>query len=181
MNGYQVPYPVIISLCLFFTGLCFSQGGVETISWSADRPLQWSDFKGEYFKTQWAAANTVSGIGYEFSTLEKDGRWYLDIKVKCEFFPGKSWYRPALCDSVILRHERLHFDIAELFARKMRRRLAETKFTNDVKAEVKAIYIEILQQLRFYQNKYDRETDFSRDLQQQLLWNRAIAKKLIAD
>ncbi len=180
MNCYKIPSRVIIPLCLLFTEVVFSQGAIEPISWSADRPLQWSDFKGEYFETQWAAANTVSGIGYEFSTFEKDGREYLDIEVKCEFFPSKSWYRPELCDSVILSHERLHFDIAELYARKLRTRLAKTKFTHQVKAEVKAIYSDILKQLRLFQNKYDRETDFSRDLQQQLLWNRAIAKKLVA-
>jgi hypothetical protein len=172
---------LLTSLFVLLSGNLFSQHGEETIPWSADRKLQWSDYRGSYLKTEWAAATTASGIGYELSSVEKDGRWYLDIEVKCEFFPDKSWYRPELCDSITLSHEQLHFDIAELHARKMRKRLAGTQFTENVKEEVKAIYIDILKQLRQFQNKYDHETDFSRDLQQQLLWNRTIAEDLAGE
>lgn len=151
----------------------------EVIPWSAERKLQWSDFKGSYFKTEWAAATTASGISYSFSSYQKDGQWYLDFLVSCEFYPDKSWYQPELCDSVILSHEQLHFDISELFARKMRKRLAESRFTKHVKAEVKAIYKDILHELSNFQNKYDHETNFSRDFEKQVLWNKKIAKALL--
>ena len=167
------------SACLVFlvSTTVFSQEE-EVIPWSADRKLQWSDFKGTFLKTEWAAATTASSISYEFSSYEKDGRLYVDFKVGCEFYPNKSWYRPELCDSLILSHEQLHFDIAELHARKMRKTLAETKFTKNIKEEVKEIYKAIIKELYIYQNKYDRETNFSRDLQKQLVWNQMIAKAL---
>jgi len=150
----------------------------EVIPWSAERKLQWSDFKGTYLKTEWAAATTASGISYSFKTFEKDDQWYLDFKVNCEFFPQKSWYQPKLCDSLILSHEQLHFDIAELHARKMRKRIASTTFTKNVKKEVREIYKDILKELMIFQNKYDRETNFSRDRPKQLLWNKMIAEAL---
>lgn len=166
---------MIVSLSCF----AFAQEE-EVIPWSVDRKLKWSDFKGSYFKTQWAAATTASSISYEFSTFEKDGQLYLDFKVGCEFYPNKSWYRPELCDSIILSHEQLHFDIAELHARKMRKRLAETQFTKNIKDEVKTIYKAIIKELYLFQNKYDHETNYSRDLGKQLIWNRMIAEALVA-
>lgn len=168
----------------FFIGMFFFlltlsiRAQEETIPWSADRKLQWSDFKGDYLKTEWAAATTASSISYKFSTFERGGQLYVDFEIGCEFYPQKSWYRPDLVDSLILSHEQLHFDIAELHARKMKKRLAETQFTTDIKEEVKKIYKEVLKELYVFQNKYDRETNFSRDRQKQLFWNKMIAEAL---
>lgn len=162
---------------IFFTGI-FAQESEEVIPWSADRKLKWSDFKGEYLKTEWAAATTASSISYSFSTYEKNGGWYVDFKVGCEFYPNKSWYRPEMVDSVILSHEQLHFDIAELYARKFKKQLSETQFSTDIKNEVKELYQKVLKELYIYQNKYDRETNFSRDRKQQQYWNAMIADAL---
>ncbi|WP_276165872.1 DUF922 domain-containing protein [Zobellia alginiliquefaciens] len=164
-------------ICLCVVSIASAQKE-EVMLWNADTKLQWSDFKGSYFKTEWAAATTASGISYSFSSFEKEGQLYLDFVVQSEFYPNKSWYRPEICDSVILSHEQLHFDISELYARKFREQLAQTQFTMDAKAEVRTIYKAILRELMNFQNKYDRETNFSRDLHQQLLWNKQIEAAL---
>lgn len=150
----------------------------ETIEWSADYKLTWEDFKGKSPKSDRAAATTASGISYQFSTSALNGEIELDYLVSTFFYPNKSWYQPALCDSLILSHEQLHFDISELYARKMRNRLATTAFTQNVKAEVKQIYKEVLADLEAFQNLYDDQTNFSRDLEQQLLWNKKIHEAL---
>ena len=75
-------------------------------------------------------------------------------------------------------HEQLHFDITEVYARKLRQELAKTKFSKNAKAEVKEIYRNILKELNDFQNKYDSETNFSRDTVQQLIWNKKIKKAL---
>ncbi len=166
--------------CLIFllsSGLVFSQEE-ETIPWSPDRKLQWEDFKGRPFKTAWAAAVTASGISYEFSSTETDGKLELDIEISTHFYPDKSWFQPDLVNEVILSHEQLHFDIAEIFARKMRKKVSRTNFTGNVKAEIKKIYRDILKELNAFQKKYDYETNFSRNIEQQLLWNKKIAELL---
>ncbi len=150
----------------------------DAILWNLERKLTWDDFKGRPFKTAWAAAITASGISYSFSSVQEDGRLTLDITINSYFYPEESWYQPKLCDSLILSHEQLHFDIAELFARSMRKRVAETTFTKDVKAEVKEIYKQILRELGTYQKKYDFETNFSRNTQKQLQWNQEIKEAL---
>jgi len=161
-------------------GTVFSQEE-ETIPWNTDRKLQWEDFKGRPFKTAWAAAVTASGITYEFSSTETDGKLALDIEISTHFYPAESWFQPDLVNGVILSHEQLHFDISELFARKMRKKVAETTFTSNVKAEIKKIYRDILKELSAFQKKYDFETNFSRNIEKQLQWNQEIQKALESD
>lgn len=146
----------------------------ETILWEKDRRLTWEDFKGTPNNNR-AAAITASGLTYRFSTVKKDNQVVrVDFKVSSFFYPQKSWYIPAICDSITLKHEQLHFDITEVFAEKFRKRLAKTTFTNNVKAEVKIIYDEINVALQKFQNKYDLETDFSRNRENQANWNQKI-------
>lgn len=150
----------------------------ETIAWSPENKLTWEDFKGKAPDNDWAAATTASGISYQFSTSGSSGKIELDYLASTFFYPNKSWYQPSLCDSLILSHEQLHFDISELYARKMRKRLASSSFTQDVKAEVKQIYKEVLEELNDFQNLYDDQTNFSRDVEQQLIWNNKIEEAL---
>ncbi len=150
----------------------------ETLEWSPTYKLAWADFKGEAPDHPRAAAITASGITYQFSTLGTGKELELDFKATTYFYPDKSWYQSELCDSLILSHEQLHFDISELFARKMRKRIDSTKFTQNVKAEVRSIYKEILKELNEFQNLYDEQTNFSRDIEQQLIWNKKIVEAL---
>ena len=150
----------------------------ETIAWSPENILTWEDFKGKAPDNDRAAATTASGISYQFSTSGSSGEIELDYLVSTFFYPNKSWYQPSLCDSLILSHEQLHFDISELYARKMRNRLASSSYTENVKAEVKQIYKEVLEELEAFQNLYDDQTNFSRDLEHQLIWNNKIEEAL---
>ncbi|WP_411031722.1 DUF922 domain-containing protein [Spongiimicrobium sp. 3-5] len=150
----------------------------ETISWHADKKLKWSDFKAKPQQRGRIAAVTASGITYKFSSLLGKDKVEIDFTVSTHFYPRKSWYHPELCDAFILAHEQHHFDISELYARKMRRILRETKFTKNVKAEVGAIYRDIIKALDAYQKKYDAETNFSRNADQQRIWNKRIEEAL---
>ena len=166
---------ILILFC--FLGVTDSQD-YETIEWSAERKLTWNDFKGRIPNSDRAAAVTASGISYQFSTTGTNDKMELDYKVNTFFYPNKSWYQPSLCDTLILSHEQLHFDISELYARKMRVRLATETFSQNVKAEVKKIYREVLRELESFQNQYDTETDFSRNIEQQLTWNKKLEEAL---
>ena len=152
----------------------------ETISWNVNAPLTWNDFKGEAPERARAAATTASGITYRFSTnsTQNVDVVEIDFEVSTYFYPNKSWYKPELCDDVILGHEQLHFDISELFARKLRERLKNTRFTKNVKTEIKTIYKDVLEELSDFQDNYDEETNYSRNHEQQLIWNEKIADAL---
>ncbi len=167
----------IVCLCFFgFLGL--GQEIEEGVLWNADKRLSWKDFKGKVPPAAEPAATTASGISYRYSANLIHHEVKLDFEVNAYFYPNESWYKPDVCDNLILSHEQLHFDIAELYARKMRDKLRRTSFSDNVKQEIRDIYRDILTELEDFQDQYDWETGFSRNAAKQLEWNRKIAKAL---
>nr|WP_299341944.1 DUF922 domain-containing protein [Allomuricauda sp.] len=167
-----------IGFLLFFVFFGQAQEIEESIPWSPDLKLTWADFKGKIPPAAVPAATTASGISYRYSANLIHHEVDLDFEVTAFFYPNESWYKPEVCDDLILSHEQLHFDIAELFARKMRRELERTSFSDNVKAEIRRIYKDILQELQDYQERYDWETNFSRNREKQLEWNERVGKAL---
>ena len=150
----------------------------NTIPWGPEVELEWSDFRGKPNTQSIIAAVTASGISYTFNASEMDGYYEVDYEVNTFFYPDKSWYQPKMCDELVLSHEKLHFDITELYARKMRKLMDKTRFTANVRSEIKDIYQLILDELDAFQDRYDNETNFSRNRSAQLQWNEEISKAL---
>ncbi len=150
----------------------------EAVRWTSDFRLNWEDFKGTVPESSAAAATTSSGISYDFSTYYEGNQLKIDVRVFTYFYPSRSWYKPKISNEVTLAHEQLHFDITELYARKMRKQLANTQFSENVKEEVRKIYSANLRQLNDFQNKYDAETNYSRNLPVQNRWFTEIEKAL---
>ncbi|SEM03419.1 protein of unknown function [Maribacter orientalis] len=175
MGFIDKTYLVFSLLILFSVPLVQSQ---EEVEWSTDFRFTWADFKGPAPITSIAAATTASGISYNFSTSYENNELKVEYTVSAYFYPTRSWYKPEVCNDVTLMHEQLHFDITELYARKMSKQLAETKFTENVKEEVLKIYKTTLRQLNDFQNKYDSETNYSRNLIVQERWVNEIETRL---
>jgi hypothetical protein len=152
----------------------------NAILWDPGHRLKWSDFKAEPQENSPVAAITASGISYRFSAMDGGKKMEVDCSINTFFYPESSWYRPELASQNILSHEQLHFDISELFARKMRARVERFSFTSDVKAEMNQIYEQILKELQSFQKRYDEETNFSRKVEKQIEWNNKIAQALQA-
>ena len=169
--------PCLLLLLLFLLTVEVSQEK-DAIPWQPDRKLSWADFKGTPPGGKRVAATTASGISYSYKTMESNGRYKLDYEVTALFYPHQSWYHRELCDSVVLSHEQLHFDISELYARRMRQIMGRRTFGPNVRAEVRKIFKELNGELSEFQDRYDRETDFSRDREAQAFWNDAIARRL---
>ena len=175
MGFIDKTYLVFSLLILFTVSLVQSQ---EEVEWSPNFRFTWADFKGPAPVNSSAAATTASGISYNFSTSYENNELKVEYAVGAYFYPTCSWYKPEVCNDVTLMHEQLHFDITELYARKMSKQLAETKFTENVKEEVRKIYKTTLRQLNDFQNKYDSETNYSRNLIVQERWVNEIETSL---
>lgn len=177
------PFRGLLSMCLLAFLACtlsvYGQEEEQGLPWRADWRLTWEDFQGAVPMGASAAATTASGISYSYQAQwEGKGAVEVVFDIQAHFYPSESWYRPEVCDEHILKHEQLHFDIAEIFARKLRQRLEAKTFTKNIKAEVKQIYQKTVRDLSKFQNQYDRETDFSRNRENQLLWNELIGRML---
>ncbi len=169
--------PSLFLLLILFSGALPQEK--EGIPWVATRKLSWADFRGTPPESRRVAATTASGISYSYRTKGPSGQYRLEFEVTALFYPRQSWYHRELCDSLVLGHEQLHFDITELYARRMRALLERDTFGPDVKAEVRRIFKRLNRELSEFQARYDRETDFSRDREAQARWNAEIAAKLL--
>ena len=144
------------------------------IAWSTARPLVWSDFKGEPDGNSVNAALTSSAISFGYNYNSHDGfTWH----IQCLFDKNRSWVRVK--NDFILAHEQGHFDITEIYARKLQKQLKAYSFNKDrAQKEVSAIYKGIMQEQVDTQNRYDEETDHSRVKDKQLAWLEKIKKEL---
>jgi len=162
--------------CVFLLFLLFQQD--EVMVWDEPRRLNWNDFQDKPDYAREAVAITASGIQYSYSAQLYSDRVEYTTNVEAQFFPKDSWYKREFVNDTILGHEQLHFDLTELYARKLRKEIAYTQFTKDIKKEIKAIYVRVSKALGDAQNQYDAQTDYSRDYPHQKRWEDSIKIEL---
>ena len=79
----------------------------------------------------------------------------------------------------ILSHEQGHFDLAEVYARKLFRKLSEYRFdANNYRKDLKKIYDDVIKEKEAIQNEYDEETRHSILKAKQAEWLKKIAAML---
>jgi len=136
----------------------------DTIEWSYDRPLTWSDFQApaQYNTETVASTNTALGVNFHVRNNK------LEFDIYCHFNKKKSWGRVKT--DYVLQHEQGHFDIAEIYARILYQRLSEYKFSKSYQTELNKIYNSTMEEKSAFQSKYDAETDHSRNKEMQEKW-----------
>jgi lipopolysaccharide export LptBFGC system permease protein LptF len=143
------------------------------IPWSASRKLTWSDFKGTPDSHSSNAALTSSNINIEFGYDDKGFQY----AIKCNFDKNRSWVR--IKNNEVLDHEQGHFDIAEIYARKLNKLMKAYHFNaKTVSADVNQLYETTMKQHRQTQIQYDQETDYSRNRPKQEEWLKKITDDL---
>jgi predicted secreted Zn-dependent protease len=79
-----------------------------------------------------------------------------------------------------LNHEQGHYDITEIFARKMRQELSIKKYRRkNVQVKIEAIMNKYIEKKNECQDKYDIETNHSLNTDSQKKWTEYIRSQLI--
>ena len=169
---------IIATLFILFLSTFSSENDKIRIEWSERDRLSWEDFQGYPQGAADYVASTNSGISFSFSYSERNGKRDLTYTIKSHFYPKLSWYKPELVSEYILKHEQAHFDISELYARILRKKLEEADFSKNVKEEIEIIYEENEEERRTMQNRFDEETDHSKIPEKEYGWRKYIAKQL---
>lgn len=161
-------------LLTLLPAFCFGQASnEETIEWQSSRSLNWTDYKGQPNPNSDAAAQTTTYLGIEYTMAEKGLGW----TIQCLFSSTRSWGKNKT--DFVLKHEQGHFDIAEIFARKLNKQMREYKFDRATyKTDLRTIYTTITSEKEAFQDRYDSETDHSRKKEIQEEWSKKIAKML---
>jgi len=162
---------LILTLFLYSTILTDS----NTFSWTKDRKLVWSDFLGKPDKSNPAAALTYTDIKMNAS-LNND---VINISVENVFNKNLSWSKNKNSAS-LLAHEQLHFDITEVYTRKIRQKMNEIATVETMQnGTINKESSKILREWKLFQNKYDEETKHGILIDKQKEWQLKVEKLLL--
>jgi hypothetical protein len=164
------------------TALAEDMAAERGMPWSATRRLSWSDFQGRPPQTGEEGARTAYGLYYAWSCRGEA----FSFHAVAAFHPLRSWVKPIVVghpgeSGRVLRHEQTHFDITEVFARRMRQRfatLASPCARDD--AELRRLARELVDAEKETQQRYDRETNHGLLTDRQAGWNADVARMLQA-
>ena len=146
----------------------------EFLPWANARPLTWEDFLCEPKLNTDAVALTSTALAISYNMANNK----LNYEITCSFSKVKSW--GLLKTPYILAHEQGHFDITEIYARKLHKELMDYKFNRkNFRQDVNVIYDRIVKQKENLQFAYDGLTDHSRNKTVQKEWLEKIQDLLI--
>ncbi len=165
-----------ISALIFISGLCFAQD-IETeknyIYWSDDYRLLWTDF--DELPKRYSEHAAYSVIGYE-SRFDMNNARYKAV-IRTYFDRNESWSKNWV--GILLSHEQGHFDLAELYGRKFRKRVKEAMEADNISVEkFKRMSDEAIKLLEEAQHEYDVDTNYSMDFRSQKKWIERIQHEL---
>lgn len=145
------------------------------IIWSKTRKLIWKDFQGKPDSLSEFKAITSSRIESK-SIVFKDE--IIEYDFVCFFVKSKSWTKSNT--NTLLKHEQLHFDIAELATRKLRKKFLEYKYVSkeSIKQIVNQYFDEAVLDRRKTNSLYDKETNHGTIETKQKEWETKIANEL---
>ncbi|MBK7128042.1 MAG: DUF922 domain-containing protein [Crocinitomicaceae bacterium] len=140
-----------------------------------ERQVSWDDFKGKVPSSSPYEAITWSAIRFSYGGIGDE----LNITVETIFDPKQSWKTKNVNDH-ILNHEQRHFDITEVFARILRKDLLEKNFSKyeTLDDEISKLFQTNFDDCEKMQDKYDAETDHSKNKEIQTTWDQKISHML---
>lgn len=170
---------ILIAFCLsfFFSKIVQAQNEKETIEWIEDKKLTWEDFQGKI------PNNGVDNfLAMNFGKLEFDMEYIssniIKVSVRNVFDKTLSWSKSK--NQSLLKHEQLHSDIREVYARKIRKDVSN--YTYNTVRELNLYLEEVFFKWDSISNKteglYDEETNHSENEKKQEEWNLKIAQQL---
>lgn len=147
----------IFLLFLFVLPICVEAqiNRNQLIYWSRERKLQWSDFRyREPLSIYTAGASTAISVSVD--PYEEDHLPNYEIRFR--FNRGLSWTNDSISHE-LLRHEQYHFDIYELYARRIRAKILDLREEGITEKEAYTSEItRLLEECRLFQEEYDKQT-----------------------
>ncbi len=150
---------------------------IAKVLWQENKPLTKQHFKGPVDTKSKFMSNTNTTLNIRI--IKQRG---VTAEVTNYFDPAKSWIKPNATNE-ILKHEQLHFDITEIYARELRKRIKHLqKNTSDadvLNMEIKFAFKQYARLMEKEQTRYDSETNHSIIIDMQKKWSDSVAIRLI--
>ena len=147
----------------------------DTLYWSSGYKLTSKDFLAKPDTTASYPSISTCGIKY-IGHAHKNA---VQTEAYGIMIRHKSWAVISEDDSLWLIHERVNFDIAELFARKLRKTFSEYNYRNStVQQDLDSLYDINHQELNKMHESYEKETRHGTENSAQIIWNDKIKSEL---
>lgn len=149
----------------------------DRFSWNDHRKLSWSDFKGAVSaQSDESAAATCCSIAFK---VNSDTTGEPKVSVYNTFYINRSWVKEDARIGSILNHEQGHFDLCELYTRKLRERAeAVDMHSPGLKQELLNVYATVSSEYETRQQAYEQETAHGTNIAEQHRWEEMIAQEL---
>lgn len=166
---------LLLTLLLLFSISFFSQKSAispkirklknDTIVWRADSLLHKEDFKS---RPKPGGRLGFAAVGIFLYPGENGGE--LMFYVEALFVKSKSYITKY--SEYVLKHEQIHFNMCELYARKLRKKISETNFkkVKNFSDEIQKLYAKISDEHNKEQDKYDNDTEHGLNSAKQKIW-----------
>jgi hypothetical protein len=146
----------------------------DTITWTSDYKLSWSDFKGKNPSGQYMAQSNCV-FDYRLEPKMKNGILELHLYLGACFERKSSWVKNGAQNDALLRHEQLHFDICEKHIRSLRNKM-QTAILNPMEFSdvLNKLMEEVWNEYQIDQQKYDAETEHGIKEKEQKRWEEEV-------
>lgn len=147
---------------------------VEQLAWSPERRLSWEDFKASPDSTNSHHAMTAANLAVD----AKCNGSKFDFSVRCVFLPTESWSKNKKSEK-LLQHEQLHFDLTEVHARMLRKKLLMlgSSCTN-VQGKLSDVVNIAFADWKEEQRKFDKLSKHGLDADAMIVWSADINQRL---
>lgn len=177
-----IPQLTLMGLMLmgiYETGFCQEPDMNKYKIWNANDSLCWSDYVFSDFNQSLKygiQAKAVTSLVH----IYVPGIWHIDSCMNIVVALRKRYsFTQDTTDTRLLEHERIHFDIAEMFARYLRKEFLELSKSNENSLDqYLSLRDSLFKEASSFQDFYDSETVYGLNLKEQRVWTLQIKKEL---
>lgn len=156
----------------------------------AYRRLSWADFEPRSVSSAASAqTSAVLHATYKWGWTSRGSQFtgfISDVRIGAWFDPAGSWRKPDVRsdNAWLLEHEQRHFDLCEIGARMLRDQIlairddirgnSDSDIKNQVQSIMNPLVSSFIDDVKRQQDRYDRESNHSRNRRAQQEWNARI-------
>jgi hypothetical protein len=165
----------LIVAALLCIGNTIAYGQENFLVWNENKPLEWNDFSGQTNDSSNYDAEAFAEVRYRYSFKSTAD---FHFEVLASFNKNISWSRKQRRSQDLLKHEQLHFDIAEVYARKMKEMFNNHEYGKNFANEILQLFNEKKLEYHAMQQRYDEETNHSLNKEKQIEWEVYVHEEL---
>lgn len=154
----------------------YTQETADTLYYP-NRSLVWDDFRASPRTNGRYGASIFANISYSSTITIENNVVVAYITPKVYMVRGMSWVLPSNKNSYALRHEQLHFAIAQVVMNRYKKKIQtlEANTSTDLASLLQYEYLESYREMNRLQKAYDTETNHGLNTEIQAQWDRKIS------